>query len=170
MRFLLLLPLLVYVGLAFFNMEVLTQNATVSVFGFAQFEVAIVLYLSLFFVIYLVLVFLIMDTLNVFANRKVRMLEKEVFELKSKLYDEREDELVVFMKEQRNKMDNFLAEQEKLWVNIQEENKVQLQKIQDEHTVLFDKTQAETNRIMDKLHLVDKSILDKIKETFKAKN
>lgn len=159
MRFLLLLPLLIYVGLAFFNMNVLAQSAEVSIFGLYQMELPLVLFISLFFVIYLILMFLFFDSINALAHRKIRKLDKDVFELKSKLYDEREDELVVFMKEQRNKIENFLKEQKSLFEKMKTEN--------TEHLI---KVQSETNRIMDKLHLIDKSVLDKIKETFKAKN
>ena len=97
MIILLLLPVVLYIALGVFNLDLLSESQTINIFNFMDITAPTLLYSSIFFVAYLVLIFLIFDLKWVFQNKKIDNLEAEVFGLKSKLYDEREDILKEFI-------------------------------------------------------------------------
>ena len=111
MIILLLLPVVLYIALGVFNLDLLSESQTINIFNFMDIPAPTLLYSSIFFVAYLVLIFLIFDLKWVFQNKKIDNLEAEVFGLKSKLYDEREDILKEFINDYKSKLDNFTKEQ-----------------------------------------------------------
>ena len=140
-------------------MDLLSESQTINIFNFMDIAAPTLLYSSIFFVAYLVLIFLIFDLKWVFQNKKIDNLEAEVFGLKSKLYDEREDILKEFINDYKSKLDNFTKEQTALFEKFKSESEVDLLK-----------QKAETDRILEKLNLLDKGIFDQIKSAFKWKN
>lgn len=159
MIILLLLPVVLYIALGVFNLDLLSESQTINIFNFMDIAAPTLLYSSIFFVAYLVLIFLIFDLKWVFQNKKIDNLEAEVFGLKSKLYDEREDILKEFINDYKSKLDNFTKEQTALFEKFKSESEVDLLK-----------QKAETDRILEKLNLLDKGIFDQIKSAFKWKN
>ena len=159
MIILLLLPVVLYIALGVFNLALLSESQTINIFNFMDITAPTLLYSSIFFVAYLVLIFLIFDLKWVFQNKKIDNLEAEVFGLKSKLYDEREDILKEFINDYKSKLDNFTKEQTALFEKFKSESEVDLLK-----------QKAETDRILEKLNLLDKGIFDQIKSAFKWKN
>lgn len=159
MKIILLLPIVAYVALVVFNMDILSHSEPINFFTIWQIEAPVLLYVNAFFILYIVFLFIVFDIKWAFLNRKIDKLENEIFSLKSQLYDEREDILKTFIAEYKTKMDNFTKEQESLFEKFKSENEMDLLK-----------QKSETDRILEKLNLLDKSIFDKIKETFKNKN
>lgn len=169
MKIILLIPLVLYFGIVFFNMDLLSATETIRFFNFHKVEVPIYLYLTFFVSIYVIFVYLIFSFLNGLTRRKQLKLENEVFELKSKLYDDREDELNVFMKEQKTRLENAVKEQKlKLESHLVEQNNM-FEKYKTENNTYLSQVKSETDRILDKLNLLDKTLLDKIKDGIKGK-
>ena len=159
MIILLLLPVVLYIALVVFNLDLLSESQTINILNVRDITAPTLRYSSIFFVAYLVLIFLIFDLKWVFQNKKIDNLEAEVFGLKSKLYDEREDILKEFINDYKSKLDNFTKEQTALFEKFKSESEVDLLK-----------QKAETDRILEKLNLLDKGIFDQIKSAFKWKN
>ncbi len=159
MRILILFPLILYLWIVVFNLEMLKQVDSVNIYWILTLEAPVLFYLSIFFVIYVIFVVLIFDSIWAFRSHKVKKIEKEVFELKSKLYDEREDELVVFLWEQRQRIENFIKSQEDL-----------LKELKAENEAILSKQKSDTDRILDKFWLLEEGMLQKIKKSFKWKN
>lgn len=156
MKILLLLPILFYVSLVFFNIDLLKDSQIINIFNFYTFDIPALLYSSIFMIWYLIFVFIIFDIRWVFLKRKIDNQEHEIIWLKSMLYDEREDILKKFISEYNLKLDNFTKEQRELFDKFKAKNEMDLMK-----------QKSETDRILDKLNLIDKWVFDKIKETFK---
>lgn len=159
MKIILLLPILVYISLIWFNLELLKDSQIINIFTIFELNIPALLYSSIFMVWYLIFVFIVFDLRWAFLHRKIRKLENEVFSFKSMLYDEREDILKKFIQEYNIKIDSFTKDQKDLFEKFKAENEMDLMK-----------QKAETDRILEKLNLLDKWIFDKIKESFKSKN
>lgn len=159
MKIILLLPVIAYLALVWFNMNLLQSTEVINVFNYMEISVPALLYSSIFLVIYVIFVFIVFDLRWIYLHRKIEKLEHEVFALKSRLYDEREDVLKDFISEYKIKLENFTKEQRELFEKFKTENEMDLLK-----------QKWETDRILEKLNLLDKWIFDKIKETFKNKN
>lgn len=157
MKFLLLLPVLVYAILLVFNIDLLTNTINVNFYNLLTFSVPYLLYTSLFFGAYFLFMMIIFDFIDFFYKRKIDKQEEDIIVLKSMLYDEREDILKKFIKEYDVKLDNFAKEQKEMFEKFKVENEMELLK-----------QKWETNRILDKLNLVDKWVLDKLKDSFKG--
>ena len=157
MKFLLLLPVLVYAILLVFNIDLLTNTINVNFYNLLTFSVPYLLYTSLFFGAYFLFMMIIFDFIDFFYKRKIDKQEEDIIVLKSMLYDEREDILKKFIKEYDVKLDNFAKEQKEMFEKFKVENEMELIK-----------QKWETNRILDKLNLVDKWVLDKLKDSFKG--
>ena len=91
MKILLLLPILAYLLLVLVNQDLLHTNQTINIFWAKELDIPFLFYNSVFIVIYAVLVFFAYDSLNIFLKYKLKKQEKEIIELKSKLYDWQED-------------------------------------------------------------------------------
>lgn len=156
MKILILIPIILYLSLVFFNLDLLNTIEPVSLFWLYTIEVPIIFYSITFLILYSILIFIIFDLVNSYLHHKLNKSDKEVFELKSKLYDEREDELAVFMKEQKHKLDKFLEKQEN-----------NIEKYKTEQEANLAKQKAESDKILEKLNLLDEGLLAKIKKTFK---
>ncbi len=158
MRILILFPIILYLWIVIFNLDMLKKVDSINIYWITNIDIPVFLYISIFSILYVVFVILLFDSVWIFSSRKIKKLNKEVFELKSKLYDEREDELIVFLTEQRQRVENFIKKQESLIEDLKLENNNSLKE-----------QKADTDRILDKFWLLEEWILDKIKKTFKSK-
>lgn len=156
MKILLLLPVLAYISLIVFNLNLLETSENLNIFNLVEVQVPALLYSSVFLVWYLIFVFILFDIRWAFLHRKIDKQENEIISLKSMLFDEREDLFKKFIQEYNVKIDNFTKEQRELFEKFKSENEMDLMK-----------QKAETDRILEKLNLIDKWIFDKIKESFK---
>lgn len=159
MKILLLLPILAYISLVIFNIDILQETQIINFFNFFEISIPTILYSSIFLVWFLIFSFIIFDLKWAFLNRKINKLEEETFALKAELYDKKEDILKKFIAEYQIKMDSFTKEQKELFEKFKVENEKDLVR-----------QKAETDRILEKLNLLDKWIFDKIKDSFKTKN
>ncbi len=158
MRILVLLPIILYLGLVVFNRELLLETQNVNFFAISNLEIPTHFYNTIFLVLYSVFLILVFDSIIAFKTHKNKKFSKEIFALKSKLYDEREDDFAVFITEQRQKIDDFVKNQEEA-----------MSKMISENNSALEKQKTDTDRILSKLSLLDEWVLDKIKKTFKAK-
>lgn len=158
MKIFLLIPIIFYISFIAFNLDALSEDKVVNFFNIASYSVPFLLYVSIFLVSYFIFIFIVFDIKEIFLKRKIDKLDTEVFTLKSRLYDIKEDEFREFIREYKDKLDNFTKEQSALFEKFKSENELDLLK-----------QKSETDRILEKLNLLDKWIFDKIKETFKTK-
>ena len=87
MKVFLLLPIIIYMIVIFFNKDVLLFQQEVSfIFGKTP-EVPVVALITIFFVLYILCLWFIFKFTNFFSHHKSKKLEKEVGGLKSKLLD-----------------------------------------------------------------------------------
>ena len=92
MKILLFLPI-AYLALLIINLEIFSASTQINFFWLLSFQVPVVIFISLFFILYILLIWAGFNFSHVFSNIKTRKLEKEVFDLKTKLLN-RQWELV----------------------------------------------------------------------------
>ena len=85
MKALLLLPALAYLVLIIINLQIFKESTQINFFWLYSFDVPVVIFVSIFFILYIILIWIGFNFSNVFTNMKTRRLEKEVFDLKTKL-------------------------------------------------------------------------------------
>ena len=145
MRFLLFIPALVYLSLLLFNISIFKASSMVSFFGFFSFELPVVISVSVFFTLYILLLWLGFNASNIFSNMKTKKLEKEVYNLKSKLLD-KQGELI------QNIEDKF---EKKLWeFKTEADKKLELTKKETEKVV--SNVQYDFKDIQEKLTKISK--------------
>jgi len=83
-----LLPLLIYVVLLLINSNLLIEKSEVNLFWISSFEIPIVSIITLFFIIYILIIYFSWKFSSFFTNSKINILQKEKLELKSKLADQ----------------------------------------------------------------------------------
>ena len=187
MKILLLLPILVYVLLIMVNLELFMSQQTINLFWASTYELPFFLYNWMFIVIYAILIFFIYDWLNIFLRMKVKRQDREITELKSKLYNWQKDLLKSITKEiidwnkslkreviEWNKVlkreviewnKNIKTEnKESVKTYVEENNKLLGQYTKENNKVLVQHWK-ETDKILSKVNLLDKWILNKIKES-----
>ena len=86
LNLILLLPLLLYVVILLINNELLSTKAEVNLF-FASFEINIVTFISIFFVLYILIIYWIFKFSNFFVSHKNNNLQNKVNELKAQMQD-----------------------------------------------------------------------------------
>ena len=85
MKLLLLLPALVYLGFLALNLQIFQVSSPINFFWLASFNIPVVIFVSIFFILYIVLIWFGFSFSNVFTNMKTKKMEKEIFDLKNKL-------------------------------------------------------------------------------------
>jgi len=83
-----LLPLLIYVVLLLINNNLLVEKSEVNLFWISSFEMPVVSIITLFFIIYILIIYFSWKFSSFFTNSKINTLQKEKLELKSKLADQ----------------------------------------------------------------------------------
>ena len=85
MKLLLLLPALVYLAFLALNLQIFQTSTEINFFWIARFTIPVVIFVSIFFILYIVLIWFGFNFSNVFSNMRTKKMEKEIFELKNKL-------------------------------------------------------------------------------------
>lgn len=147
MRLLLLLPALLYLALLVLNLDIFKASTEINFFWLARFELPVVISISIFFILYIMLIWLGFSFSNVFSNHKTKKLEKEVFDLKSKL----------------------LNKQGELIKNIEEKFEAKLGEFKKEADKKLELTKKETEKVVSNVQYDFKSIGDKIDKIAKGK-
>ncbi|MDQ7010053.1 MAG: hypothetical protein Q9M94_07220 [Candidatus Gracilibacteria bacterium] len=86
LNIILLFPLLIYVIILLANSELLNTKGEVNLF-FTSFEINIVTFISLFFVLYILIIYGIFKFSNFFVSHKNKNLSEEVNKLKAEMQD-----------------------------------------------------------------------------------
>lgn len=82
-----LLPLLIYVILLLINNNLLIEKSEVNLFWISSFEIPIISLITLFFIIYILIIYFSWKFSSFFTNTKINTLEREKLHLKAKLAD-----------------------------------------------------------------------------------
>jgi len=82
----LFLPLFLYFWFLLINSKLLTQTTKVSLF-FSSFEINIILFISIFFVSYILIIYFILKFTNFFVSNKNKNLTEEINKLKAEMQD-----------------------------------------------------------------------------------
>ncbi len=87
MKIVLLLPAILYMIIILSNINLLSLKENINLLWVYNFDVYIIGFVTLFFVTYILFIWIILKFTNIFSNYKNKKLEKEIWELKSKLLD-----------------------------------------------------------------------------------
>jgi hypothetical protein len=129
MRLLLFIPALVYLALLVINLDIFKTTTEINFFWLMSFNIPVVIFVSIFFILYILLLWVGFNFSNLFTNMKTKKLEKEVFDLKSKLLNKQgdliknieskfESQLTEFKKEADKKLELTKKETEKVVSNM----------------------------------------------------
>ena len=129
MRLLLFIPALVYLALLVINLDKFKTTTEINFFWLMSFNIPVVIFVSIFFILYILLLWVGFNFSNLFTNMKTKKLEKEVFDLKSKLLNKQgdliknieskfESQLTEFKKEADKKLELTKKETEKVVSNM----------------------------------------------------
>ena len=140
----LLFPILLYVLLILINKELLDIKENVSVFWIWEIELPIISVITVFFVLYIIIIWLLLNFGEVFVSIKKKRLEREIKDLKVKLQDWQEEllwnikkdfiEVLEQFKEENKKSTEILKkENEKVVTNLSYEIKNLKQKIEEKN-------------------------------------
>lgn len=87
MKLILLLPIIAYLCLMLVNLELLRDFQVLNLFGAQSIEIPLILFSSMFIVVYAVIVYMTYSGINSWQAHKIRKYESKIDELKAKLYD-----------------------------------------------------------------------------------
>jgi len=144
LNLLVLLPLLLYVIILLANSELLSTKADINLF-FISFEINIVTFISIFFVLYILVIYLIFKFSNFFVSHKNKNLSEEVNKLKAEMQD-REPKLLENIenkfgeileksaKENKQNIDILKKENDKVITNLTYDLKIIKEKIEKINT------------------------------------
>jgi len=126
MKFLLVVPAIIFIALLIINIGIFSLTREINFFWLFRFDIPVVITITLFFIIYMLMIWAGLSFGKVFTNRRIKSLETEVYELKSKLLN-KQGELI------KNIEDKF---DKKLWEFKQDsDKKLELTKKETEKVV-----------------------------------
>ncbi len=147
MRLLLFIPALLYLALLVLNLDIFKASTEINFFWIARFDIPVVISVSIFFILYIILIWVGFSFGNVFSGMKTKKLEKEVFDLKSKLLNKQGD----LLSNIQNHFDEVLEKQ-----NTDSNKKLELYK-------------KETEKVVSNIEYEMKALKDKIDKLAKQK-
>jgi len=135
-----LIPLLIYILLLLINKDILSLNTEINFFWIYKAEIQIILYITLFFVAYLIILWSLFKFSNFFADHKTKKQNEQINELKAKLADQTpelinwiqnilDSKLEEFKQEANKKIELAKKETEKVLGNLEYEIKTLKDKI-----------------------------------------
>jgi uncharacterized membrane protein YciS (DUF1049 family) len=141
LNIILLLPLLIYVIILLINNNLLNTKAEINLF-FASFDINIVTFISIFFVLYILIIYGIFKFSNFFVSHKNKNLSDEVNKLKSEMKDREpklleqlenkfEDILEKSKQENKQNIDILKKENEKVITNLTYDLKIIKEKVEN---------------------------------------
>ncbi len=87
MKFLLLLPAILYTVIILTNPWLASMEEEVSLFWMLKQKIPVISYITVFFVLYMILVWIVLTSSGIIVSYKNKKQDKEIWELKSKLLD-----------------------------------------------------------------------------------
>ena len=141
LNLILLLPLLIYVIILLANSKLLSTKAEINLF-FTSFEINIVTFISIFFVLYILMIYLIFKFSNFFVSHKNKNLSEEVNKLKAEMQDREpkflenienkfSEILEKSAKENKQNIDILKKENEKVVTNLTYDLKIIKEKVEN---------------------------------------
>lgn len=122
MRLLLFVPAFLYLALLVINLDIFKASTEINFFWLTSFKLPVVIFISVFFILYILLLWVGFNFSNLFTNMKTKKLETQVFDLKSKLLD-KQGELIKNIEAHFAKtLDNFKWEADKKLELYKKEN------------------------------------------------
>lgn len=91
MRFLLFIPAFIYLALLVINFDIFKASTEINFFWISSFELPVVIFISIFFILYIVLLWAGFNFSTMFSSMKTKKVEKENFDLKTKLLNKQGD-------------------------------------------------------------------------------
>ncbi len=88
LNILILIPLLIYILLLLVNKDILTLDTQINVFWIYKWKIQIILYITFFFISYLLILWSLFKFSNFFADHKNKKQNEQINELKAKLADQ----------------------------------------------------------------------------------
>jgi len=141
LNLILLFPLLIYVIILLANSKLLSTKAEINLF-FTSFEINIVTFISIFFVLYILVIYLIFKFSNFFVSHKNKNLSEEVNKLKAEMQDREpkflenienkfSEILEKSAKENKQNIDILKKENEKVVTNLTYDLKIIKEKVEN---------------------------------------
>jgi hypothetical protein len=147
MRLLLFIPAIIYLVLLIINLDIFKTTTEINFFWLTSFNIPVVIFVSIFFILYILLLWVGFNFSNIFTNIKTKKLEKEVFDLKSKLLNKQGD----------------------LIKNIEDKFEKKLCEFKDEADKKLELTKKETEKVVSNMSYDFKDIQDKLGKISKQK-
>jgi len=140
LNIILLFPLLIYVIILLINNQLLNTKAEINLF-FTSFEINIVTYISIFFVLYILIIYSVFKFSNFFVSHKNKNLSDEVNKLKAEMQDKEpkllekiekkfEEILEKSQKQHKESIDILKKENEKVLTNLTYDLKMIKEKVE----------------------------------------
>jgi len=122
MKVILLLPALLYLALILLNLQIFKEMTQINFFWIYTFDVPLVIFISIFFILYILLIWFGFSISGFFSGYKTNKLEKEVFGLKSKLLNKQWDLIKNIEKHFEKTLESFKTEADKKLELYKKEN------------------------------------------------
>ncbi len=140
LNILILIPLLIYILLLLINKDILSLETSVNFFWVYKTQIQIILYISLFFITYLLILWGLFKFSNFFSDYKTKKQNEEILKLKAKLADQTpeliagiekilDEKLAEFKQEANIKLELTKKETDKVLWNLEYEIKTLKDKI-----------------------------------------
>lgn len=139
MRLLLFLPAFAYLALLVLNLDIFKASTEINFFWLASFNIPVVISVSIFFILYIILIWIWFSFGNVFTNMKTKRLEKEVFDLKSKLLNKQGELLKNIENHFDGVLEKYKSESDKKLELYKKENEKVVSNMQYDFKSLWDK-------------------------------
>jgi hypothetical protein len=78
MKILLLTPALLYMIIVFMNTSLLFLKQEVNILWIYKAEIPVIAYITIFFILYIILIWIVLTSTNIFSSYKNKKLEKEI--------------------------------------------------------------------------------------------
>lgn len=141
MKLLLLLPALLYLGLLILNLGIFSATHSINFFWIARFEISVILFSTIFFVLYIILLWVWFQFLGIFKDAQARKLQDENYKLKEQLLSRQgeliseiesrfQDTLTQLQADADKKLELYKKENEKVVTNMNYDVKILGEKIE----------------------------------------
>lgn len=163
MKLILLLPIVAYLCLMLVNLELLRDFQVLNLFGAQSIEMPLILFSSIFIVVYAVVVYVAYSWVNSWQAHKIRKYENKIDELKALLYDNQGRLLESLEKNYTSQFTAFKKDNDAKFETLIRYNEYTLEKVIEENSGSFTKYRKETQKLLANTKWVDGSILEKLK-------
>lgn len=163
MKLILLLPIIAYLCLMLVNLDLLRDFQVLNLFGAQSVEMPLILFSSMFIVVYAVIVYVAYSWVNSWQAYKIRKYENKIDELKALLYDNQGRLLESLEKNYTSQFQAFKKDNDAKFETLIRYNEYTLEKVIEENSGSFTKYRKETQKLLANAKGVDSSILEKLK-------